>query len=123
MLFLLIGPTFQFIAKSGDKARTAKDGSLTDSCRILLTKICEKYDNLNEIDKLASVSMKVDSIKLVMQDNVDLALQNCVKLETIEKAAGTSLPLCYIAFAVLFLSSVSSGRGASATGRSVQEKC
>lgn len=32
--------------------------------------------------------MKVDSIKLVMQDNVDQALQNCVKLESIEKAAG-----------------------------------
>jgi hypothetical protein len=28
-------------------------------------------------------------VKLVMQDNVDLALQNCVKLESIEKAAGT----------------------------------
>lgn len=27
-------------------------------------------------------------MKLVMQDNVDLALQNCVKLESIEKAAG-----------------------------------
>jgi hypothetical protein len=53
-----------------------------------LQKICQKYDNLNEIDKLASVTLKVDSVKLVMQDNVDLALQNCVKLESIEKAAG-----------------------------------
>lgn len=39
------------------------------------------------MDKLASVSKKVDSVKLVMQENVDLALQNCVKLESIEKAA------------------------------------
>jgi hypothetical protein len=29
----------------------------------------------------------VDSVKLVMQENVDLALQNCVKLENIERAA------------------------------------
>jgi hypothetical protein len=28
-----------------------------------------------------------------MQENVDIALQNCVKLETIEKAAGQSLAL------------------------------
>ncbi len=54
-------------------------------------KLCRKYDNLNEVDKLASVAMKVDSIKLVMQDNVDQALQNCVKLENIEKAAGNHL--------------------------------
>eukprot|EP00604_Paraphysomonas_vestita_P000772 CAMPEP_0174825270 /NCGR_PEP_ID=MMETSP1107-20130205/42601_1 /TAXON_ID=36770 /ORGANISM="Paraphysomonas vestita, Strain GFlagA" /LENGTH=182 /DNA_ID=CAMNT_0016056737 /DNA_START=229 /DNA_END=777 /DNA_ORIENTATION=+ len=76
-----------FIASVGDKARTAKDRSLDGQCSTLLQKICKKYDNLNEVDKLASVAMKVDSIKLVMQDNVDQALQNCVKLESIEKAA------------------------------------
>lgn len=76
-----------FIAKAGDKARNAKDRSLDKTCGSLLQKICQKYDNLNEIDKLASVTLKVDSVKLVMQDNVDLALQNCVKLESIEKAA------------------------------------
>jgi hypothetical protein len=63
---------------------------LDNQCSTLLSKLCKKYDNLNEVDKLASVAMKVDSIKLVMQDNVDMALQNCVKLESIEKAAGTS---------------------------------
>ena len=52
-----------------------------------MQKICQKYDNLNEVDKLASVSLKVDSVKLVMQDNVDMALKNCVKLESIEQAA------------------------------------
>ena len=77
----------KFVAKAGDKARTAKDRSLDKACGSLLQKICQKYDNLNEIDKLASVSLKVESVKLVMQDNVDMALQNCVKLESIEKAA------------------------------------
>lgn len=75
------------MAKAGDKARTAKDRSLDKTCGSLLQKICQKYDNLNEIDKLASVSLKVESVKLVMQDNVDMALQNCVKLESIEKQA------------------------------------
>jgi hypothetical protein len=71
---------------------------LNSSCSQLLQKICQKYDNLAEVDKLASVTMKVDSVKLVMQDNVDLALQNCVKLESIEKAAGA---LIYTSFDIL----------------------
>lgn len=54
----------------------------------MLQKICAKYDNLAEVDKLASVTRKVETVKLVMQENVDLALKNCVKLETIERAAG-----------------------------------
>lgn len=53
----------------------------------LLLKICQKYDNVAEVDKLAAVAKKVDSVKLVMQENVDMALKNCVKLESIEKAA------------------------------------
>lgn len=76
-----------FIAKAGDKAKISKDKALDKTCGSLLQKICQKYDNLAEVDKLASVTMKVESVKLVMQENVDLALQNCVKLESIEKAA------------------------------------
>ena len=67
---------------------TAKDRSLDKQCSSMLQKICQKYDNLAEVDKLASLAKKVDSVKLVMQENVDLALQNCVILESIEKAAG-----------------------------------
>jgi hypothetical protein len=85
------------VAKVGDKAMTAKDRSLDKQCNAMLQKICQKYDNLSEVDKLASLSKKVDSVKLVMQENVDLALQNCVKLESIEKAAGKL---------ILFLSSL-----------------
>mmetsp|Transcript_35693 Transcript_35693/g.33835 ORF Transcript_35693/g.33835 Transcript_35693/m.33835 type:complete len:233 (+) Transcript_35693:95-793(+) len=76
-----------FSAKAGEKAVTAKDNALDRTCGSLLQKICQKYDNLSEIDKLASVTRKVETVKLVMQENVDLALQNCVKLETIERAA------------------------------------
>ena len=63
------------------------DRSLDRTCGSLLQKICQKFDNLSEIDKLAVVTKKVDTVKLVMQDNVELALQNCVKLETIEHGA------------------------------------
>jgi hypothetical protein len=76
-----------FVAKAGDKATTAKDRALDKTCMTLLQKICVKYDNLEEVDKLHAVYKKVDTVKLVMQDNVDQALQNCVKLENIEKQA------------------------------------
>ncbi|RYG68433.1 hypothetical protein EON64_05195 [archaeon] len=75
------------MAKHGDKASTAKERSLDKACSSMLQKLCQTYDNLASVDKLAAVSKKVDSVKLVMQENVDIALQNCVKLETIEKAA------------------------------------
>lgn len=79
--------TLQFVAKFGDQAKTAKDRALNSAAAQLLQKICQKYDNLQEVDKLAAVTQKVDSVKLVMQDNVDIALQNCVKLESIERQA------------------------------------
>ena len=47
-----------------------------------------RYDNLLEVDKLAAVMNKVDSVKLVLQENVQVALANCVTLDNIEKAAG-----------------------------------
>jgi len=76
-----------FSSKFGEKATTAKERALDKSSNSILSSICQKYDNLANVDKIAAVTKKVDSVKLVMQENVDLALQNCVKLESIEKAA------------------------------------
>ena len=53
----------------------------------MLQKLCAKYDNLADIDKVAAVSRKVESVKLVMQENVSMALRNVVKLESIQQAA------------------------------------
>ena len=86
---ILLCLPFQFVAKAGEKATSAKERQLDKQCGDLLQKICRKYDDLAAVDKLSSVSQKVDSVKLVMQDNIDIALQNCVKLESIGKAAGT----------------------------------
>jgi hypothetical protein len=46
--------------------------------------LCQHYDNLAEVDKLAAEQKQVESVKIVIQENVDIALQNCVKLETID---------------------------------------
>jgi vesicle-associated membrane protein 4 len=48
--------------------------------------ICEKYNDLAEVDKLVAVNQKVDAVKLVMHDNVEKLLANTVKLDAIEKA-------------------------------------
>lgn len=76
------------MAKVGEKAMSAKERSLDRSCAEFMQRICQKYDDVAEVDKLAAVSKKVDTVKIVMQENVDAALQNCVKLESIELAAG-----------------------------------
>jgi hypothetical protein len=89
----------------GEQAITGKDRSLDKQCSSMFQKICQKYDNLAEVDKLASLSKKVDTVKLVMQENVDAALQNCVKLESIERAAG-KIGVFFIPF--LFINYLSS---------------
>ena len=50
------------MAKVGDKAQTAKDRGLDRTCGSLLQKLCQKYDNLAEVDKLASVTKKVEEL-------------------------------------------------------------
>jgi len=55
-----------------------------------LTQFIAFLDKISfQVDKLAGLAQKVNSVKLVMQDNVDAALQNTVKLDHIERQAGT----------------------------------
>jgi hypothetical protein len=45
-----------------------------------------KYDNLDEIDKLASVKIKkVEVVRMVMEENVRIALENTCKIEAIQE--------------------------------------
>ena len=76
-----------FVAKAGEKSMTCKEKALDKACKSLFEKLAQKYDNLSEVDVLSSVTAKVESVKLVMQENVELALQNCVQLSSIEEKA------------------------------------
>ena len=78
----------QFAKKFSDKCNLAKERSLDNACFPLFESIAKKYENSAAIDKLTAVLNKVESVKIIMQENVDLALQNCVKLETIQLQAG-----------------------------------
>jgi hypothetical protein len=55
-------------------------------CGSILQKTCRKYDDLSEVEKSVSVTKEVVTVKLVMQENVELALKNVVK--AIDRAAG-----------------------------------
>lgn len=53
----------------------------------ILQQLCAKYDDLLMVDKITATTKKVEMVKLVMQENVEIALQNCMKLEALEQSA------------------------------------
>lgn len=47
-------------------------------------KLHDKYNNPESIDKLFEVTNKINQVKDVMHDNINIALENTIKLESIE---------------------------------------
>jgi hypothetical protein len=76
-----------FVHACGEKATTAKFDQLSSHCRSMMSVLCKKFNDISKVDKLADISRKVDNVKAVMQDNIDVSLQNCVKLESIHRQA------------------------------------
>ena len=68
----------QFVSKTGTKSLQVKQGGLGTATKDLLKKIIEKYDNIFQVDKLTGHVGNVQSVKLVLQENVLVALANCV---------------------------------------------
>lgn len=50
-----------------------------------LIKISMKYDNPATFDELSKVTFKIEEVKLIMHENIEIALQNCVKLEYVQE--------------------------------------
>lgn len=88
----------------------------------MFQRIAEKYDDVASVDKIAAVAKKVETVKLVMQENVDIALQNCVKLESIEKAAG-SVKLGIVPCSEYHCNDYAIYRGTTTTSWCLQEEC
>ncbi|KAJ1456104.1 synaptobrevin-domain-containing protein [Pelagophyceae sp. CCMP2097] len=76
-----------FLGRVGDKARNSKAGKLSADCQALFLKLCAKYDDRANFDNLGRAAQKVDGVKLIMQDNIEMALQSCVSLEAIDRQA------------------------------------
>ncbi|KAH8048149.1 hypothetical protein JL721_12013 [Aureococcus anophagefferens] len=76
-----------FSAKCGEKVAASRESELTAACKSLFKKLCAKYDDLASIDQLNKTMAKVEGVKMIMQENIEIALQNCVSLEHIDKQA------------------------------------
>lgn len=72
-----------FTEKFGDEAKTAPVGSLNKKAKTILSSACQKYDDLDKVDKTSSVMGKVDQVKSSMQSNIADMLKNTEKAESL----------------------------------------
>lgn len=72
-----------FDTRFGNDVQTARQGSLTRSSRELLRDLCDKFNTVENVDKVASVSMQVEEVKDVMQNNIQSVLRNQENIETL----------------------------------------
>mmetsp|Transcript_9513 Transcript_9513/g.19000 ORF Transcript_9513/g.19000 Transcript_9513/m.19000 type:complete len:234 (-) Transcript_9513:26-727(-) len=76
-----------FLQKYADKSLVCKEHALDRAASKLMQRLCDKYDDLQQVDSIASVEAKVDVVKVVMQDNISKMLENSAKLDDIYKTA------------------------------------
>jgi hypothetical protein len=67
---------------------TAKDSHFDNRCAPVFSRVYLKFSSPAEVDRLARLSIRINDVKLAMQDNIQQALVNCVQLETLEVRAG-----------------------------------
>lgn len=73
----------EFDARFGNDVQDARQSSLTRSSRELFRTLCDKYNSVENVDKVASVSMQVEEVKDVMQNNIQSVLRNQENIETL----------------------------------------
>lgn len=84
----LLGELKSVFAPKEDKGLNARlEGALNGEMNSKLDKLCAKYDDLSNVDSIHATMAKVETVKVVMQDSIELALQNCVSLESIDQKA------------------------------------
>jgi len=75
------------LEKLGDVSLTAGQGGLQSKASTLLKALCDEFNDLQSVDKLANVQAKVDGVRTVMQSNIQSALKNTDKIEDIDEKA------------------------------------
>lgn len=73
----------KFNQRFGSDAKTAAANSLTKKSKSMLTDVCEKYDDLKQIDKTSALLDKVETVKGTMQTNIVAMLENTEKADAI----------------------------------------
>ncbi len=70
-----------FVEKFGDDVAGARHMSLSRSARDTLRTLCDKYNDVASVDKVAAVSLQVDAVKGVMQNNINSVMRNTENIE------------------------------------------
>jgi len=84
----LLADLRQAFAPKADKGLNARsEGALNGDLQGKLSRLCAQYDDLANVDQLHATLAKVETVKVVMQDSIELALANCVSLEAIDQKA------------------------------------
>lgn len=72
-----------FMDKFASQVATASDNELTKKSKKIMQTVCEKYADLDKVDKAAALLGKVDVVKTQMQDNISDMLKNTEQAETL----------------------------------------
>lgn len=73
----------EFDASFGNDVQTARQSGLSRPAKELLRSLCEKYNSVQNVDKVAAVSLQVEEVKGVMQNNIQNVLRNQENIETL----------------------------------------
>lgn len=73
----------EFDARYGNDINNARHSTLSKPSRELFRSLCDKYNTIENVDKVASVSMQVEEVKGVMQNNIQSVLRNQENIETL----------------------------------------
>jgi hypothetical protein len=74
----------QYNAKQINTNQNIKDLQFNNNLLSILKKLYAKYNDPKSFDSISKVTDKLEQTKDIMHENIDVALENCVKLETIE---------------------------------------
>ena len=71
----------EFMGKVGGEVAQGEENSLSRKVKNIMADACKKYDDLDNVDKAASLVNKVDVVKTQMQSNISDMLKNTEKAE------------------------------------------
>lgn len=73
----------RYTAEIGIQSKSATASSLTKTSKPILANTCKKYSNFRSVDKTSSLILKVDEVKVEMQENIASVLRNIDKADGI----------------------------------------
>lgn len=77
----------QVIERFGDVSLTCPANGLNSKASNMLKALCDEFNDLKNIDKIAGVQAKVDQVTGIMQKNIEIALKNTDRIEDIDEKA------------------------------------